>query len=78
MGNAKGAWTSKQERKELLGPLSSKKTQGKNGISLGGGYVGSGEARTDCGQEEQQGYTTAVGFHFGVFQEHRSGQKEMD
>lgn len=45
---------------------------------LGVGYMGSGEARTDCGQEEQRGYTTAVGFHFGVFQEHQSGQKEMD
>lgn len=78
MGNAKGAWTSKQERKELLGPLSSKKHKVKMAFPLGVGYMGSGEARTDCGQEEQRGYTTAVGFHFGVFQEHQSGQKEMD
>lgn len=45
---------------------------------LGVGYMGSGEARTDCGQEEQRGYTAAVGVHFGVFQEHQSGRKEMD
>ena len=40
--------------------------------------MGSGEARTDSGQEEQQGYTTRIGFRFSVFQEHQSGQKEMD
>lgn len=35
MGNAKGAWTSKQERKELLGPLSSKKHKVKMAFPLG-------------------------------------------
>lgn len=35
MGNAKGAWTSKQERKELLGPLSSKKHKVNMAFPLG-------------------------------------------
>lgn len=35
MGNAKGVWTSKRERKELLGPLSSKKQKVKMAFPLG-------------------------------------------
>ena len=32
------------------------KAQGKSGTFLGGGYLGPGEARPDCGQEEQHSY----------------------
>ena len=68
----------KTGKEGAIGASKFQKAEGKNGISLGGGYLGSGEARTDSGQEEQQGYTTGVGFRFGVVQEHQSGQKEMD
>lgn len=68
----------KTGKEGAIGASKFQKAQGKNGISLGGGCLGSGGARTDCGQEEQQGYTNEVGFHSGVFQEHQSGQKEMD
>lgn len=54
------------------------KARGKSGTFLGSGYLGPGEARPDCGQEEQHSYTKRVGFHPSVFQEHQSWQKEMD
>lgn len=54
------------------------KAQGKSGTLPEGSYLGPGEARPDCGQEEQHCYTKRVGFHLNVFQEHQSRQKEMD
>ena len=68
----------KTGKEGAIGASNSKKQKVKMAFPLGVGYMGSGEARTDCGQEEQRGYTAAVGVHFGVFQEHQSGRKEMD